>query len=47
MNEKWEQVKKSAKDAVSLTLENRFDVLKTAKDLNDSYGKKSDSGKKQ
>lgn len=46
MNEKWEQVITSAKDAVSLTLENGFDVFKTAKDLNDSYGKKSDSEKK-
>lgn len=47
MKEKWEQIKKSAKDAVSLTLENRLDVLKTAKDLTDSYSNKSESEKKK
>ncbi|MCY7559765.1 MULTISPECIES: hypothetical protein [Paenibacillus] len=45
MNEKWEQVLSSAKEAVKLTLENGFDVFKTAKELNDSY-EKSDSKNK-
>ncbi|GGA49221.1 hypothetical protein [Paenibacillus physcomitrellae] len=46
MNEKWGEMKKAAKDAVSRTLENGFDVLKTAKELNESFTKKSDSDKK-
>lgn len=38
MSDKWQQMKESAKDAVTKTLDNNFNVLKTAKELNDKYG---------
>ncbi|MEC0373564.1 hypothetical protein [Paenibacillus chibensis] len=45
MNEKWENIKSSAKDAICHTLNNHFDVIKTAKDLNNSYDKKTNENK--
>jgi len=36
---KWDNAKNAAKDAISSTLNNKFDVLSTAKELNDKYGK--------
>ncbi len=44
-NDKWEQMKSAANDAVSKTLNNGFDVIKTAQELNDKYGKDSDNKK--
>jgi len=44
-NDKWEQMKNAASDAVSQTLSNGFDVLKTAQELNDKYGKDADNKK--
>ncbi|MFE9273922.1 hypothetical protein ACQKLN_17170 [Paenibacillus glucanolyticus] len=41
-NDKWEQMKDAARDAVEKTLENGFDVILTARDLNEKYGKDSD-----
>ncbi|WP_195571754.1 hypothetical protein [Paenibacillus sp. 1001270B_150601_E10] len=44
-NDKWEQMKNAATDAVSKTISNNFDVIKTAQELNDKYGKDSDNKK--
>lgn len=46
MNRKWGVVITSAIDAVTKTLDNRFDVLKTAKELNDKYSKIKEAKKK-
>ncbi|MGR6544850.1 hypothetical protein [Paenibacillus tundrae] len=45
MSDKWEQMKDAAKDAIGGTLRNGFDVLKTAQELNDKYGKDSNPKK--
>ncbi|WP_170973120.1 hypothetical protein [Paenibacillus polymyxa] len=45
MDNKWEQMKNAAKDAVTMTLDNKFNVIQTAKELNDKYTDKS-PGKK-
>lgn len=45
MSNKWELVKNSAIDAVTKTLDNRFDILKTAKELNDKYSEKDNAKK--
>ncbi|WP_286154990.1 hypothetical protein [Bacillus sp. FJAT-27264] len=37
MSEFWERIVESAVDAVSQTIENKFDVVETAKDLYDKY----------
>lgn len=37
MNSFWERVVESAVDAVSQTIENKFDVVETAQDLYDKY----------
>lgn len=47
MTDKWDQMKDAAIDAVSKTLENNFDVLKTAQDLNEKYGNDTDSNNKK
>ncbi|MBB6019057.1 hypothetical protein HNR77_000114 [Paenibacillus sp. JGP012] len=46
MNRKWDLVITSAIDAVTKTLDNRFDVLKTAKELNDKYSEIKEATKK-
>lgn len=37
MSDLWERVVESAVDAVSQTIENKFDVLETAQGLYDKY----------
>lgn len=46
MNRKWDLVITSAIDAVTKTLDNRFDVLKTAKELNNKYSEIKEPKKK-
>lgn len=41
MSRTWETIIRSATDAITKTLNNRFDVIKTAKELNDKYSDKS------
>lgn len=43
MGDRWDDMKDAAIDAVSKTLENGFDVIKTAQELNEKYGNESDS----
>jgi|GEM_PF-2433130 len=43
MTDKWDQMKDAVRDAISKTLENKFDVIKTAQDLNEKYGNDSSS----
>lgn len=40
MSDKIQEIKNAAKDAVTKTLDNNFNVIKTAKELNDKYGNK-------
>ncbi|WP_405168614.1 hypothetical protein [Paenibacillus sp. FSL H3-0286] len=37
MSDFWERVVESAVDAVSQTIENKFDMVETAQDLYDKY----------
>jgi hypothetical protein len=37
MSDFWERIVESAVDAVSQTIENKFDVVETTKDLYDKY----------
>lgn len=46
MIQKWEFVITSAIDAVTKTLDNRFNVLKTAQELNDKYSEIREPKKK-
>ncbi|WP_168118524.1 hypothetical protein [Paenibacillus sp. HB172176] len=46
MSEKWEDMKDAAIDAISKTLENSFDVVKTAQELNEKYSNDNKTGDK-
>lgn len=45
MSDKWNTMKDAAQDAVTKTLDNNFDVIKTAKELNDKYSNNDKNNK--
>ncbi|WP_339281304.1 hypothetical protein NST94_22215 [Paenibacillus sp. FSL H8-0282] len=42
MSDFWERIAESAVDAVSQTIESKYDVVETAKDLYDKYRKEEE-----
>ncbi|MCW3795411.1 hypothetical protein OM416_27770 [Paenibacillus sp. LS1] len=39
----WKEAQNAASDAIYLTIENSFNIFKTAKDLKDKYDEKPDN----